>query len=100
MRNDNLIFVPEHMSEIIMQYNKCVNYAGLSIDNLEKTKISFTENYQGQASDMVLDLYNKIKEHTELLRDCFIQMERYVTYTKKTMMELDKYIASEMEVVR
>ncbi len=94
MSNAKLIYDPEHMDEISSKYKQCAEYADQAINNLERLKANFLGNYQGQASEMAEDLYNKIKEHTELLRDCFVQMESYVTYTKETMTELDNNMAN------
>ncbi|HPT91751.1 MAG TPA: WXG100 family type VII secretion target [Acetivibrio sp.] len=94
MSNAKLIYDPEHMDEICSKYKQCAEYADQAINNLERLKANFLGNYQGQASEMAEDLYNKIKEHTELLRDCFIQMDSFVTYTKETMIELDNNMAS------
>ena len=73
MSNAKLIYDPEHMDEICSKYKQCAEYADQAINNLERLKANFFGNYQGQASEMAEDLYNKIKEHTELLRDCLFK---------------------------
>jgi uncharacterized protein YukE len=94
MSNAKLVYDPEHMDEISLKYKQCSEYADQAIITLEELKASFLENYQGQASEIAEDLYSKIRDHTELLRDCFIQMDSFVTYTKETMIELDNIMTS------
>ncbi|MGI6086210.1 MAG: hypothetical protein ACOYIF_12400 [Acetivibrionales bacterium] len=99
MSEGKLVFNPGHMDVISSKYKLCAELAGSIEDELTKARKSLLNNYQGQANDMVFDLVDKIKEHLELLRYCYLQMESYVTNSKETMFSLDKSLASEIDQV-
>ena len=96
MSNETLTYNLAHMEEISSHYKQCVNCTNLAISNLDKAKLSFLNNYKGQSDETASALYDKIKEHMEFLRDCFMQMETYVTYTKDTMVEVDQGLGERM----
>jgi uncharacterized protein YukE len=83
----------EHMEEISLHYKQCSDSASLAINNIDSAKVSFLTNYKGQSDDTALELYDKIKEHMELLRDSLTQMQNYVTYTKETMVAADMSVS-------
>lgn len=93
MGSGEYTYNPDHMDEVSQLYKQSADYTEVAIGDLDKAKTCFIDNYQGQSDDMVLDLFEKIKAHMELLRDCFSQMETYVTYTKDTMVEQDERLA-------
>jgi len=94
---DKYVYDPEHMAEISKKYKGCADSTKLIIDKLDTAKAGFLDNYKGQSDDTAPDLYAKLKEHMELLQQCFAQMETYVTYTKDTMVALDENQASQMK---
>jgi uncharacterized protein YukE len=94
MSKEQYTYDPDHMNEISLLYKQSADQVDEAIGNLNKGKDHFLNNYQGQSDNTAPDLFEKIKEHLELLRDCFSQMEVYVTYTKNTMIEQDNKIAS------
>ena len=97
MSKGQYTYDPDHMDEISLLYKQSVGHIETAIDHFDKVKNHFSNNYLGQSDDMAPDMFEKIKAHLELLRDCFSQMETYVTYTKDTMVEQDKKIAATFE---
>jgi uncharacterized protein YukE len=82
----------EHMEEISLHYKQCSDSTSQAISNIDSAKASFLANYKGQSDDTALALFDKMKEHMELLRDSFTQMQSYVTYTKDTMVAADSSV--------
>ena len=93
---DTYTYDPAHMDQVSALYKQCADQTNLAIASLDKVKNHFSSNYEGQSDDMAPDLFAKIKEHLEFLRDCFTQMKTYVTYTKDTMVEQDRINAGRM----
>ena len=94
MSTGQYTYTPDHMNSISLMYRQSANHTDLAIGSLDAVMNHFTSNYQGQSDDMASDLFGKIRAHMELLRDCFSQMETYVTYTKDTMVEQDERLAA------
>lgn len=97
MNQKKLVYNTEYMDKTSATYKECAEYTNSVIVELAIVKTVLLDNYQGQATDMVFDLYDKIKEHLDLLKECFAQMERYITYSKETMLELDYSLALKMK---
>ena len=96
MSHSMIKYDKDHMNEISLNYKSCADSATTAGDNLEKIRKSFCVNYQGQAMDITMEFFDTMKDHIILLKDCFHQMESYVTYSKDSMEDLEQKNISEM----
>ena len=95
-----IVYNEELMDNISCQYKKAASIVEDSISGLDSFEAQLNDMYKGQASDEILPaLVSKIREHLELLELCYKSAETYVSTSKETMLQLDKWKAQIMQVL-
>jgi uncharacterized protein YukE len=74
-----------HLSEIARKFDSCSTDIEDTVKELEKLGSHITDNYTGQANNIVTDIITKLREHLQLLQSCHTNAEKFVEYTRKKM---------------
>lgn len=94
-----IVYNEELMDNIANQYKEAACIVEDSISGLDSFETQLNDMYKGQASDEILPaLVSKIKELLQLLKLCYESAETYVSTSKETMLQLDKWKAQIMQV--
>lgn len=85
-----IVYNISHMESIAAEFRTAYDNANAAMGHIDDVKGSFADNYEGAGSELAIELCEKLKQHTELLRDCFLQMNEFVLGKKRAMEEADK----------
>lgn len=92
-----IIYNEEHMNSIANKYAECVTAIQQIMQNHDLAKTISLDNYEGQAVDVLEDIFDKVKEHLELLKLCYETMQTYVLDSLEQMKQTDSDNANSMK---
>jgi len=91
-----LVYDKGLMESVSQKYTECKTSVNDLISTLDQTAKLLSDNYEGQGEEVSFAVFTKLKEHLELLCQCFEQTGKYVDYSLANMQEVDSKIAKEM----
>ena len=78
------------MLRISKRYKHCEDFLHKAGDNTKEIAEMLSNCYTGQASPILLDTLDKLREHTMMLKDCMNVMAGYVDTALANAQEADK----------
>jgi uncharacterized protein YukE len=77
------------MERVAQSYTDCQTAIAEITSALAEASTTLNDNYEGQADDLVAEMFAKLAEHLNLLDRCFEQMSAYVLNSLATIQAAD-----------
>ncbi len=92
----NIVSNKQHMESITLKFNTCADYVGDIISETEIMKQIFDDCYSGSAADGLEDYFSVLKQHLELLQQCYTQLGSYTKVAKDLFIQTDLLLGFEL----
>lgn len=97
MSDKVIIYNEEHITNIENKYKECIEDLQSAIAYNNSAKEYMMNNYDGQAKEMVEEIFGKIEAHLKLLSACCETTKTYVKDSLETIEQVDSGYAKSSE---
>lgn len=92
-----VVYDEECLKQIADKYNACADVLVQALIYHQDAKVIVENNYAGQAIDVIMETFDKLKQHMELLKMCCETTATYVSESLAEMQLLEESMANSPE---